>query len=231
MHRFSPAASGLFACATLLLGACSDAPTQPAVMLTPETQAAIKITSVLPTLPLLLATAQTRMAAEGGTLPGDDRAGALDHARNTWQLAELLGPTDQARALRVQAYDEAVPVLAQIMNDAELAAAQQRLLDWAALAAAVVKPNTLPDFTRLLEQGRTLAERAVQDRLAGDKPASIEATLQAADQLARTTPRGVALSLTRAAETDVELATSTSHIPADEIDRIKRLVRSAREAI
>src|SRR4051812_34301545 len=165
MRRFSPAALGTLACTALLLGACSDAPTQPAVVLTPETQAAIRVASVLPTLPQLLASAETRLQAQAPSA-GDDRVARIEHARSTWQLAELLGVTDQARALRVQAYDEAVPVLAQLITDTEIAASQQRLLDWAALAGAVVKPNALPDFTRLLDQGKALAQRGVEDRLA-----------------------------------------------------------------
>src|SRR5881394_3220730 len=120
MRFRSPAALGLCACASILIAACSDAPTQPAVLMTPETQAAIRIASVLPTLPQLLDSA---LNAKTTTAALDDTHKAiLLHARNTWQLAEVLGETDQGRALRQQAYDEAVPVLAPLVSDIQLEA-------------------------------------------------------------------------------------------------------------
>jgi hypothetical protein len=239
MRLFSPAAMGLFATATLLLAGCTDTPTQPAMLVTPETQAAIKLASSLPTLPEFVTKAHTADVPAGSTLgEAETRRAMLTHAQNSWQLAEVLGNSEEARALRIQAYDEAVPALAPILSDDDVAAAQQRLLDWAVLAGSVVqaaakRPDALPGFADALRQGKTLIEHGVQDRLAGDRAAALERTLEAADVLAATTPRGVALSLTRAAESALVVAQRTppDRLSAEELQRAARLVRSAREAL
>ncbi len=218
---------GLFATATLLLAGCSDVPTQPATLVTSETQAALKVASALPTLPELVAKAHASAALD------EARTARLAHAQNSWQLAEVLGAGEQSDALRIQAYDEAVPALAPILSDDEIAVAQKRLLDWAALAGSIVQARALPGFTEALRQGKSLVQQGVQDRLAGDRVAALEKTLTAADVLAATTPRGVALSLTRAAELALAIAQriSPDRLSAEELQRAERLVRSAREAL
>jgi hypothetical protein len=213
-----------FVCALIALfpAACSDSPTQSAGLVTAETRAAIQVASVLPTLSSLIAGVDARAADEAA------RA-RLAHARNLWELADVLGSEGEARRLRDQAYAEAIPILSQTLTDAELAAATSRLQKWTELAGAVVRPGAIPGFTVALEDGRQLLQRAHHAELEGRRSDALQAVLRAAERLDTTTPRAVGVQLTRAAEND--LARTRPEHDAEGYARALRLVRGAREAL
>ena len=157
LMRSKTALSG--ALIALLVAACADSPTQPAALVTAETRAAIRIASVLPTLPALIDAADSVAAV--------DARSRLAHARSLWQLADVLGDEANARRLRDEAYAEAIPILSRTLTDAQVADASARLQKWTALAGSVVRPGAIPGFSAALEDGQALLQQCRRGRFRG----------------------------------------------------------------
>ncbi|HET9982078.1 MAG TPA: hypothetical protein VFQ38_00755 [Longimicrobiales bacterium] len=222
------AASALLALA--VFAACSDAPDAPtALLVAPETQAALEVASSLPGLPELAAAAD-RADLEPAA------ADALAGARALWASADSASDPTRARALRGEANRAAAPLLAQSLDSAALAGAQRKLQRWSELAGAALKGADLPELAQAVADGGALLRRARESARAGDRADAVLATLDASERLSETTPRAVALRLTTADELALD-ATRRGMAPRPDdaagrrLERIQRLVRGAREAI
>ena len=97
--------------------ACGDAPTAPAALVvTPETEAALTVAAELPALPGLVERAIRGSAARGGA--DADRELRLLRARILWRAAEAAGEAAEAAPLREAAYALAAPALAAALDSA-----------------------------------------------------------------------------------------------------------------
>lgn len=225
-RRARPVLPLLFA----VIAACSDAPDAPtALLVTPETHAALAVGSSLPGLPELAA------AADSAALAPPDAAG-LAQARRLWASADSAPDAPSARALRAQANRVAAPILAISLDSVALTAAQQKLQRWSELAGAALRGADLPELAHAVADGGALLQRAREAARSGDRAGAVLATLDASERLAETTPRAVALRLTSADEFALDALRRTVG-PRDgdgaihRAERIERLVRGAREAI
>ncbi len=246
----------LAALPALLLGlaACGDAPTSPdALLVTPETQAALAVGESLPRLPAFLAAvgpapvlarpAGAGPRAAGSTAEaGPEPAASVDQpalarASALWAAADSLSARgEDGEALRREAYEVAVPVLAAGLDTAVLHRLQRRLERWASLASSAMKRADLPDLAARLESGRSLLADARQAEAAGDRAGAVRATLLASDGLSATTPPAVAARLTADAEAllsriQFERGERREDPAQHRIERADRLVRGAREAL
>jgi hypothetical protein len=221
------------AAALLLLAvfaACSDASHAPtALLVAPETQAALEVGSSLPALPELAA------AADRAGL-GPAEVDALARARALWSRADSATDPTRARALRAEANRAAAPVLAQSLDSTSLADARQKLQRWSELAGTALKGADLPELARAVADGSALLRRAGDAARAGDRAGAVQATLDASERLSETTPRAVALRLTTADEAALEAARGGKAARGDgsashRLDRVERLVRGARQAV
>lgn len=217
----------LAAVPVLLLGAwaCGDAPTSPeALLVTPETQAALEVGESLPRLPDFL-------AAAGAPDTGLARAAAL------WKAADSLADQgEDDEGMRRQAYETAVPGLAARLDTAALHGLERRLERWSSLAESAMRRADLPDIAARLGSGRALLVDARQAEADGDMTAAVQAALLASDRLAATTPRAVAARLTADGEAllsrlEFERAGRPGDAERRRLERADRLVRGAREAL
>lgn len=222
----------LILAAPLLLAcvACADAPTGPgALVVTPETRAALEVASALPRLPQLAAAAEATPATPAV-------AGALQRSSALWTAADTTGDALRAEALRVSAAQEAAPALAAALDSTALIEAQGKLEHWVELASRAVRGARMPELDAALTDGESLLGRARAMRGAGQMATSWLLTLQASERLIETTPPAVANRLTMADEAALAALRRMGEADDGAVDerrlgRIDRLVRGAREAL
>lgn len=211
------------------LCACGDAPSEPETLLVArETQAALQVSEALPTLPRLVARADS---AASGTGP------VLEDAVALW-LDGRASLDDDGLALSEEAYGLAAPELARVLGPEELGVALRDLEEWIYLARSLVGMDDRLDLRATVEAGAALTRQAAELAESGDSTAAYQTLLRAADRLHATTPWAVSGRLIRSVEADLEKRGIThldrNPAPADEravtLARVQRLLDGAREA-
>lgn len=193
-HRAFLASVLCAAAGSLAVLGCGDAPTEPgALLVAPETEAALRIDRALPTLPRLIDATAPDSAAP---TPGSEGQRALDRAEALWRDARV-APAEEAEALRREARRLAARPLADALEPVSLERHREDLAYWTEAASRLLRPEEASEIGRAVAAARNDLERS---RTAEDPAAAVEALLRAADQLADVTPRAVALRLIRIAE-------------------------------
>lgn len=219
--------------ASVALGACTDAPTEPGELwVALETEAALRIDAEPPTLPNIVERVRARDADDGSaSRPVDDRA--LARAAALWRTTE--GEPAEApavRRVRDRAYTVAADALALALDSAELTEMRRGLEGWLDGAEAARIGKRVPSATATLERARRSLASARAARDADDRAAEVTATLVAAEWLTTLTPSSVARRVIRRAEA---LASSAPEpVSAREtraVARANRLIAGARDAL
>lgn len=220
----------LLAGAALLAG-CGDAPTAPeALLLAADVEAALQVPGVLPELPALVARAHEPERA--AALPPAARA-LLVRADSLWRAAGSAEAGEGVFELRAGAGALAAPVLAGVLDSAEVAAERRAVEVWLAVAERVRGLELVPEIGAELARARAAVRAGARAEARGDLARALAAYLSASERLRLLAPQAVARRLLRegtaalAAVGVVEEGTDAALARR----RADRLLKGARQAL
>lgn len=211
--------------------ACADARDPVSLVTTSQTAPALDLESALPTLSALVA----RVLAPGApAVPAVAADGLLD-ALAVWTDAPGTGDDAAVEAERGRARHMAAPLLAELIDPAQVSEMGRRMRLWAAIGMSL--PTEVdPSLTQAVRVARVALDQADESRADGDVVGAMEATMAAADVLQETTPHAVAERLVhnaRASLTSTMASEAQGAAGADSttLGRAERLLRGAEEAL
>ncbi|MDP2955680.1 MAG: hypothetical protein Q8N53_04605 [Longimicrobiales bacterium] len=204
--------------AILALAGCRDSPTDPLVgLVAQESYAALALGVAFP---------DPQGWAEAGAL-GDEGARALDDWRASWNL-----PVVEGRRVREAAYGAMAESLADLVEaaafDRELAALGEGVLRAEALGTGEGLPGHVA--AGILQAG-SYREAALEAHARGDVRGALEAVIRGADALREVGPEAVARALHGEVEVRVGRLPEDHPYSEQDLERLHRLVRGARQAL
>lgn len=211
----------MLAPAAAVLTACGDSVTDPdGLANSAEAEAVMRSAEALPLL--------SQFLDDHGGLDGPERE-TLFRARELWDAGTATGDPGGADRRRL-AVGHAVPVLLQAVPAHEWDLARERLGDWMATAGGMLRHVSLPEVEARIGAADDQLRRS--DAAATER-ARIHHLLLAGSELVETTPRYVARSMTREAESALQRADRATDdpIPATTLERAQRLRDWASRAV
>ncbi len=219
---FSPGSSrarGVYVLAVILaLAGCRDSPTDPMVgLVAQESFAALALGVAFP---------DPRGWADPGAL-ADEGARALDTWRGSWDL-----PLEEGRRVREAAYglmaESLTDLVAAPTFDRELAALGEAVLRAEALGTGEGLPGHVA--AGILQAG-SYRDAALEAHARGDARSALEAVIRGADALREVGPEAVARALQGEVEGLVGRLPEDPSYSEQDLGRLQRLVRGARQAL
>lgn len=211
----------LMASALAALVGCGDHLTDPDDLIeSAEAEAVMQSAAALPLLPRFIDTA--------GELPAPARASLLQ-ARELWDTGSSLDDSSGAASRRL-AVDHALPVLVRSVDAEEWAASSESLEEWVATARSMLRHLAVPDVEARLRAADRQLQRAETATTERNRAYHL---LLAGSELVETTPRYVARTMARDAETAVRRASDgvEPSVPAATLRRAERLKDWAGRAV
>lgn len=201
------------ATALATLTACGDDVTDPDGLIdSAEAEAVVRSAEALPLLPVFL---------EPGDSAGDLARATLLRARELWDAGTAIDdPRGSARRRLAVGY--ALPLLVETVPAHEWGTARQGMEAWMVTASGMLQHLSMPEVEARIEAASQQLRRA--DRASSDR-SRVYYLLLAGSELVETTPRFVARSMTRDAESAIRTAAARSDapLPAATLERAERL--------